>query len=257
MIDTYKKLPGTNCGECGEPTCMAFALRVKSAQRKISECPYVKQEDDESAGQETVVTMENNYKRVSKELEEEVKRVDLKEAAAAIGGNYENKNGGGVIRLKMINKDYEVRNEGLFENGSYCQHSWSKIIIYDYVRRKGKIPLTGDWVSLGHFPDAASHSKAFQKNAEDKISDKFNSDLRGLVSRCNELEGIKTSGKLKADYVCGFNLLPRVPMYLCFWEADEEYSASCKLYVDRSAEAYIDIEYLAYLLEWFVKIFVE
>ncbi len=236
---------------------MAFALRVKSAQRKISECPYVKQEDDESAGQETVVTMENNYKRVSKELEEEVKRVDLKEAAAAIGGNYENKNGGGVIRLKMINKDYEVRNEGLFENGSYCQHSWSKIIIYDYVRRKGKIPLTGDWVSLGHFPDAASHSKAFQKNAEDKISDKFNSDLRGLVSRCNELEGIKTSGKLKADYVCGFNLLPRVPMYLCFWEADEEYSASCKLYVDRNADAYIDIEYLAYLLEWFVKIFVE
>ena len=236
---------------------MAFALRVKSAQRKISECPYVKQEDEESAGQEPVVTMENNYKRVSKELEEEVKRVDLKEAAAAIGGNYENKNGGGVIRLKMINKGYEVRNEGLFENGSYCQHSWSKIIIYDYVRRKGKIPLTGDWVSLGHFPDAASHSKAFQKNAEDKISDKFNSDLRGLVSRCNELEGIKTSGKLKADYVCGFNLLPRVPMYLCFWEADEEYSASCKLYVDRSAETYIDIEYLAYLLEWFVKIFVE
>jgi hypothetical protein len=46
-------------------------------------------------------------------------------------------------------------------------------------------------------------------------------------------------------------------MYLCFWEADDEYSASCKLYVDRSAEAYIDIEYLAYLLEWFVKIFVE
>ena len=257
MIDIYKKLPGNNCGECGETTCMAFALRVKSAQRKISECPYVKQEDEESAGQEPVVTMENNYKRVSKELEEEVKRVDIKEAAAAIGGNYENKNGGGVIRLKMINKDYEVRNEGLFENGSYCQDSWSKIIIYDYVRRKGGMPLTGDWVSLGHFPDAASHSKAFQKNAENKISEKFNSDLRGLVSRCNELDGIEASGKLKADYVCGFNLLPRVPMYLCFWEADEEYSASCKLYVDRSAETYIDIEYLAYLLEWFVKIFVE
>jgi len=62
---------------------------------------------------------------------------------------------------------------------------------------------------------------------------------------------------LKADYVCGFNLLPRVPMYLSFWEADDEYPASCKLYVDRNADAYIDIEYLAYLLEWFVKIFVE
>ena len=68
MIDIYKKLPGNNCGECGETTCMALALRVKSAQRKISECPYVKQEDEESAGQEPVVTMENNYKRVSNEL---------------------------------------------------------------------------------------------------------------------------------------------------------------------------------------------
>jgi len=257
MIDTYKKLPGTNCGECGETTCMAFALRVKSAQRKISECPYVKQEDDESIGQESVVTMENNYKRVSRELEEEVKRVNLKEAAAAIGGGYENRDGGGVIRLKMMNKEYEVRNEGLFDGNNYCDHSWSKIIIYDYVRMKGDTPLTGNWVSMGHFPDAASHSKAFQKNAEDKISEKFNSDLSGLVSRCSELECFETSGELKADYVCGFNLLPCVPMYLSFWESDDEYPASCKLYVDRNADAYIDIEYLAYLLEWFVKIFVE
>ena len=236
---------------------MAFALRVKSAQRELAECPYVKQEDGESVGQESVVTMENNYKRVSRELEDEVKYVDLKEAAAAIGGDYENRDGGGVIRLKMMNKEYEVSNEGLFEDNKYCDHSWSKIIIYDYVRMKGDTPLTGNWVSMGHFPDAASHSKAFQKNAENKIAEKFNSDLSGLVLRCNELEGFETSGELKADYVCGFNLLPRVQMYLSFWEADDEYSASCKLYVDRNADAYIDIEYLAYLLEWFVKIFVE
>jgi hypothetical protein len=257
MIDTYKKLPGTNCGECGEATCMAFALRVKSAQRKLSECPYVQQEDEGSVENESVVTIENNYKRVSRELEEEVKCVDLKEAAAAIGGDYENREGGGVIKLKMMNREYEVRNEGLFVDDSYCEHSWSKIIIYDYVRMKGGTPLTGNWVSMGHFPDAASHSKAFQKNAEDKISEKFNSDLSGLASRCNELECFETSGELKADYVCGFNLLPCVPMYLSFWEADDEYPASCKLYVDRNADAYIDIEYLAYLLEWFVKIFVE
>ena len=236
---------------------MAFALKVQSAQRNMSECPYVKQENEESIEQESVVTMENNYKRVSKELEEEVKSVGLKEASAAIGGDYENRDGGGVIKLKMMNKEYEVRNEGLFDNDTYCEHSWSKIIIYDYVRRKGNELLTGNWVSMGHFPDAASHSKVFQKNAEDKISEKFNSDLSGLVSRCNEMVGKETSGKLKADYVCSFNLLPRVPMYMCFWEADDEYSASCKLYVDRNADAYIDIEYLAYLLEWFVKIFVE
>ncbi|MBS1257616.1 MAG: hypothetical protein MAG551_00660 [Candidatus Scalindua arabica] len=273
MIDIYKKLPGTNCRECGESTCMAFALKVKNAQRKLSECPYVKHEDEESLTQESVVTMENNYKRVSKELEEEIKLVDLKEAADAIGGNYHKGspeatlsassrsdsvgNSGGVIRLKMMNDEYEVRNEGLFKGNQYCHDSWSKIIIYDYVRRKGNISLTGDWVSLGHFHDAASHTKAFQQKAESKIAEKFNSDINGLKNRCKELEGVEVQSEIKADYVCGFELLPRVPMYICFWEADEEFPASCKLHVDSSAEAYIDIEYLAYLLEWFVKIFVE
>ena len=119
-------------------------------------------------GQESVVTMENNYKRVSKELEEEVKHVDLKEAAAAIGGNYENKNGNRVIRLKMMNKEYEVRNEGLFENDNYCQHSWSKIIIYDYVRRKGNIPLTGNWVSWDTFLMPRRIQKRFKKTRKIK-----------------------------------------------------------------------------------------
>ncbi len=257
MIEIYKKLPGTNCGECGESTCMAFALKVQSAQCKISGCPYVKKEDNESFAQKPITTMENNYKRVSNELEEEIKSVNLKEAADTIGAKFVGSKGDCIIRLKMMNREYGVSNEGLFLDDKYVEHSWSKIIIYDYVRRKGNIPLTGDWVSLGHFPDAASHSKAFQSKAESKIAEKFNTDLSGLSGRCKELERVAAESKIQADYVCGFNLLPRVPMYLCFWEADEEYPASCKLFVDSSAEEYIDIEYLAYLLEWFVKIFVE
>lgn len=257
MIEIYKKLPGTNCGKCGESSCMAFALKVHSAQCNITGCPYIGKDVSESFIQEPLVTMENNYKRVSNELEEEIKSVNLRDAADSIGGSYEIGNGAGIIRFKMLNNEYEVRNEGLFFNDKYVEHPWSKIIIYDYVRRKGDIPLTGDWVSLGHFPDAASHTKAFQSKAESKIAEKFNNRLYELKVRCTEMEGTETGSKINADYVCGFNLLPCVPLYLCFWVADEEYQASCKLYVDRNAEAYIDIEYLAYLLEWFVNIFVD
>lgn len=256
MIEVYKRLPGTNCGECGEITCMALALKVNYAQRKITECPYIEKKDGEAFNQRSVSTLENNYRRVSRELEEEIRNIDFEEAAEAIGGDFEAGNGGGVIRLKMMNYEYEVRREGLFENDRYCHDSWSKIIIYDYVRRMGRVPLTGDWVSLGHFPNTASHSKAFQKNAEDSIAERFNNNLPALRDRCAEQGGVEVSGRIKADYVYGFNLLPHVPIYLCFWDADEEYPASCKLHVDRSAEAYIDIEYLAYLLEWFVRVLV-
>jgi hypothetical protein len=236
---------------------MAFALKVKNAQRKMSDCPYITEADERSLSPNPTITMDDNYERVSNKLEEEVKNTNFKEAAIAIGGHYEIKSGEEIVRIKMMNKTYDVRKEGLFENDKYCHDSWSKIIVYDYVRRKGTRPLTGDWVTLGHFPDTASHVKAFQSKAEDKVAEIFNKNMEGMKVRCKELRGSEESGKVKADYVCRFDLLPRIPLYLCFWEADEEFQASCKLFVDSSAEAYIDIEYLAYLVERFVELFVK
>lgn len=40
-LDIFKKLPKTNCGECGVPTCMAFAMKLASRQAEIDACPYV------------------------------------------------------------------------------------------------------------------------------------------------------------------------------------------------------------------------
>ncbi|MCF6159443.1 MAG: DUF3786 domain-containing protein [wastewater metagenome] len=255
MLEIYKKLPRTNCGKCGVPTCMAFAVKVQNAQQKMSDCPYVSEENRELPSRQTSVTMEDNYERVSNELELEAKQTDFRDAACAIGGLFEEANGSGIIKLKMMNKPYEMRKEGLFGDGTYCHDSWSKIMLYDYIRRKGNRPLTGDWVTLGYFPNTASHVKAFQRSAEEKVAVAFNKNREGLKDRCRELGGVEDSGKMKADYICRFDLLPRVPLYLCFWDADEEFPASCKLFLDSSAEAYIDIEYLAYLVERFVEEF--
>lgn len=257
MITIYKKLPKTNCGKCGIPTCIAFAIKVKNAQHKISDCPYVNKEASELPPQKTTVTVEDNYERVSSELEIEAKQTNFKEVSVTIGGHFEEKNGHAILGLIMMNKLYEMRKEGLFEDGKYCHDSWSKIIIYDYIRRKGNSPLTGDWVTLGYFPNTASHVKAFQRSAEEKVAAIFNKNMKCLKARCKEFGGVEDTGKMRADYICRFDLLPRIPLYVCFWEADEEFSASCKLFLDRSAEAYIDIEYLAYLVERFVELFIK
>jgi ArsR family metal-binding transcriptional regulator len=37
-LTVYRKLPQTNCGECGEATCMAFAARVVSRELTANGC---------------------------------------------------------------------------------------------------------------------------------------------------------------------------------------------------------------------------
>ncbi len=252
MLEIYKKLPGTNCGKCGLSTCMAFAQKVKTAEVKLTGCPFIDADitqEQPSFGSEAF----SDYEQVSSELEKEATAVNFTETAETIGGTHEAVDGRDTIRLKMINRIYELRKEGLFENNKYCTDPWTKIIIYDYVRRKGSSQLTGDWITLGHFPDTASHVKAFQSNAEKKIGVTFGNDLNRLKIRCAKMGGVEGEGKTKADYFCSFYLLPHVPLYLSFYTADEEFDAECKILFDSGAEDYVDIEYLAYLVERFIE----
>jgi len=44
-LDVYKLLPKTNCGECGESSCMAFAVKLVNGQASPDECPHLSSED--------------------------------------------------------------------------------------------------------------------------------------------------------------------------------------------------------------------
>lgn len=43
-IEIFKLLPKTNCGECGVPTCLAFAMKLAAGKAELSACPYISEE---------------------------------------------------------------------------------------------------------------------------------------------------------------------------------------------------------------------
>ncbi len=43
-IDIFKLTPKTNCKECGNPTCMAFAMKVAQGSVSIDKCPHMSEE---------------------------------------------------------------------------------------------------------------------------------------------------------------------------------------------------------------------
>jgi acetyl-CoA decarbonylase/synthase complex subunit gamma len=51
-IDVYKLLPKTNCKECGEANCMAFATKIVNREVSIDQCPpLLKKENAKAYGQ--------------------------------------------------------------------------------------------------------------------------------------------------------------------------------------------------------------
>lgn len=43
-IEIFKLLPKTNCGECGVPTCLAFAMNLAAGKAELAKCPHVSEE---------------------------------------------------------------------------------------------------------------------------------------------------------------------------------------------------------------------
>jgi acetyl-CoA decarbonylase/synthase complex subunit gamma len=49
-LDIFKLLPRTNCGECGVPTCMAFAMKLAAKNAGLAACPYASEEAKKKIG---------------------------------------------------------------------------------------------------------------------------------------------------------------------------------------------------------------
>ncbi|MFQ6076817.1 MAG: acetyl-CoA decarbonylase/synthase complex subunit gamma, partial [Candidatus Bathyarchaeia archaeon] len=78
-LDVYGLLPRTNCKECGEPNCMAFATKLINREVTLEECPPLKEEKYKSA-----------YAKLWDLLKPPVKEVTIGVAdqALKIGGKY-------------------------------------------------------------------------------------------------------------------------------------------------------------------------
>ena len=76
-IDVYKLLPKTNCKECGEENCMAFAAKVVNREVSIDKCPPLLKKENEKA-----------YKQLQEMLKPPVREVivGVGDKAVKIGG---------------------------------------------------------------------------------------------------------------------------------------------------------------------------
>ncbi|MCG6551768.1 MAG: DUF3786 domain-containing protein [Candidatus Magnetominusculus sp. LBB02] len=239
-IELYKELPKTNCAACGQKTCMAFAIAVVKGSALLAACPHLN--EDTLGRLEGSVTKLDVTEAMFDKLKEETGRLDLRKAAAATGAL----EGGDGITIKCLGRDYIVRYDGSVDSGAAVS-LWIKILLLIYIKTAEHSELSNDWVSFDRLRMGIVKIGAFKKECESPLTEMFIKDYAASVAALRALGAEEVEGQ-PSNAAWKLYLLPKIPILILYWQSDEEFQPEIKVLFDSTAEKYLDIESLVFLL---------
>jgi hypothetical protein len=256
VLEVLKKLPRTNCGECGQPTCLAFATRVIKEGEDLQQCPYLAPSaaalaTEVRTQQEAGVGRRRESVAISLEvLQAKVAPLEFAALAAGLGATYGEEEGRPYLALAYFGYCLQVFKDELRYPPGAPVDPWDAILLYNYIASAGDQPPTGSWIAYNSLPNSVSKAKTLAR-LEAKLAAHFAGKAAALRDRVGELGGEPADTGEDADVKAIFLPLPRVPILFLFWDAEpgEGFGAQARVLFDATVSAYLDLESLLFLVE--------
>ena len=261
-VDILKVLDKSNCKKCGCPTCLAFAALVVQGRKKLRECPHLSEEAIEALGGDVVKKeepVEDRRDELFDRLKAEIPQVDFEEAAQRIGAFVND----GRLAIPCLGKVFELDRKGNLYSECHV-NAWVHLPLLNYTVSSAGRELTGQWLPFGELEQAKDWARFFSWRCErgmKQIIDEdpdFFFDAMSLFSPSPV--GQKTGKAFStSDHAIVVYPMPKVPLMIAYWCADQEFESKLTLFFDRSAEVNLGAESI-YLLtmgivEMFTRIF--
>ena len=244
-IELYKQLPKKNCGKCSKKACMPFALSVIKGDADLSECPLLTEDEIRDLGNS--ITRSDWQEELIQSLRLKIKDIDLSAVTTDLGGDYRN----GRLVMHCLGREFEIFPGGDIQtNGPITP--WIKILLLHYINTHGKAELSGKWVSFSELRSGMVKASSFLREAEDPIKELFKSNFEKVSAVIVRLGAIRSCDFPTANAWVLF-LLPKVPVVILYWPEEDEFPAKVKILFDQTADRFLDVESLMFLLEGLVK----
>ncbi len=118
---------------------------------------------------------------------------------------------------------------------------WYYLTMLQYLDTGDGTPLSGRWITLSEMTGGAARSVGFQKETDHAFARvAYKTHMEEFKNSCLKVGGVPAKGK--GDVCCIIQFAPRFPVMINFWEADDEFPASVRMYVDAMAEHYLTLE---------------
>jgi hypothetical protein len=255
-LQLFKHLPRTNCGECGFPTCLAFATQVVVEGADLTGCPYLSAAAQALAGtlaaqqQNGVGRKRDNFAIALQFLQEKVAPLDFAALAAGLGATSDQEDGRPFLSLPYFGRTVQVFKDEVRHPLGVAENPWDAILLYNYIASQGQRPPCGQWIKFQGLPNSVSKTKTLLR-LQKQLAEAFSGKTGRLDRKARELGGEPVAVAQEADLQFLFQPLPRLPLLLVFHDAEpeEHFEAEAHFLFDAQVMDYLDLESLLFLVE--------
>ncbi len=258
ILDILKRLPKTNCRECGLPTCMAFAATVLKEPRSIDRCPHAT-EDLEAVREKIPANLVQSPQALRDELLEKLKkdigRLDFDARAKKLGAA----RAGEHLVLRCLGKQFYLDRKGNLHSTCHV-NNWVHLPILNYAAQAQGLDPTGAWVRFQDLQNASDWTRFFSHRCEKGLQEMLESDPDLLFDTLDLFaafhpKALQGEAFEKADYLAVLKPLPKVPILIACWKAEDLFAPTLSLLFDRSAEVNLGAQAIYLLTMGLIEMF--
>lgn len=237
-IEILKILDKSNCRECNESTCLAFAAAVFNGHKRLDECTHLEREVIEKYGGETRIreTGQQEMEEAVAQLKSKISHIDLQDTAKRLGGRFYDKR----LIIKICGKDFNIDSKGNFSSEIHI-HSWITGPLLSYILDgKGK-DIAGQWLPFRELKGGRDWIRFFEHRCErplKKVADEYTELFNDMLHIFN---GKKVENHYESDISLVLYPLPKVPILFCYWKPDEGLESDLNIFFDSTAEDNLNI----------------
>jgi hypothetical protein len=253
-----KYTPASNCGECGYPACLAFAVAVTKGGVSPELCPYIQGElpadlvpAKDDAGLDTVGRGQEERDMVLvAHLKSKVKDLDFKALALRLGAGWSAEQPD-VLEFSYLGRPAVLGRDHVALAGEELVDPRDQILLYNYVAFGGGRVPDNTWVGMESLPNSISKIRTLATYCELRLAKRFSGRADKLSALAGKTGGVSGPDDQSADVGMIIPVMPHVPLYLLFWDEEPEdgFEARVKVLFDHNVMDFLDLESLVFASE--------
>ncbi|HIJ90777.1 MAG: DUF3786 domain-containing protein [Desulfobulbaceae bacterium] len=252
-FEIVQRTPKNNCRQCGYPSCLAFSAAVAKSGESFDKCPYLDTTGLNELQNQGPALEELSSQRdlaLVEHLKDKISALDFALIAAPLGATLCGENNQ-TLSFLFLDQQVLLNRQGILLDGHTPDDPRDQILIYNYIHSQGGTDPAWDWLGLETLPNSISKVRTLATYCENRLAELFSHlPVETIMAACARLGGVAHPSP-SATLGCIIPVLPKIPQYLIYWEAEPEdgFPAKVKILFDRQVLDFLDLESLIFSAE--------